>query len=134
MNQREREQYVAYRLETARSAYHAACVLADNKLWLSAINRFYYAAFYAVNALLVYQNIQTLTHAGVKTEFSRIFIKTGIVDISHGQLFSELFDLRQKGDYGSVVQFEPETVLSYLEPVKDFIDALEAVIIASKPD
>ncbi|MGV8091885.1 MAG: HEPN domain-containing protein [Mangrovibacterium sp.] len=53
MTNEERNEYVRYRLESARKTYDAAKVLADNGFWNSAVNRLYYALFYAVNGLLV---------------------------------------------------------------------------------
>jgi uncharacterized protein (UPF0332 family) len=43
------------------------------------------------------------SHAGLKHQFTLHFIKSGIIDKETGRLFVELFDLRQKGDYGDFV-------------------------------
>jgi uncharacterized protein (UPF0332 family) len=59
MNQNERKEYVRYRIESSRKTFEAAKVLAQNGFWNSAVNRLYYAVFYAVNALLVLNKIQT---------------------------------------------------------------------------
>ena len=53
MTNEERIEYVKYRIESAYKTYDAAKVLAENGFWNSAVNRLYYATFYAVNALLV---------------------------------------------------------------------------------
>jgi hypothetical protein len=50
MTSKERIEYVNYRLESAFKTFDAAKVLAENNFWNSAINRLYYAVFYAVNA------------------------------------------------------------------------------------
>jgi uncharacterized protein (UPF0332 family) len=47
-----REDLVNYRLERAKDTLDDARILADNKKWNSTINRLYYAAYYAVIALL----------------------------------------------------------------------------------
>ncbi len=55
----EKLEYVAYRIKTAYKTYEAANVLAETGFWNSAVNRLYYAVFYAVNALLVKKCIAT---------------------------------------------------------------------------
>ena len=57
MTNEERDEYVRYRIESARNTLEAAKVLANNQFWNSAVNRLYYALFYAVNALLVFNGI-----------------------------------------------------------------------------
>lgn len=53
MTEEERIEYSKLRIESAFNTYKAAKVLAENEFWNSAINRLYYSVFYAVNALLV---------------------------------------------------------------------------------
>jgi uncharacterized protein (UPF0332 family) len=49
MTQEERKEYVKYRIESAFKTVEAAKVLADRGFWNSAVNRLYYAIFYAAN-------------------------------------------------------------------------------------
>lgn len=55
MTEDERRKYVKFRLESAYHTYEAAKILFDNEFWNSSV-------FYAVNALLVLNNIQPKTH------------------------------------------------------------------------
>ena len=80
MNIEERNEYVKYRIETAKKTFDAAKLLAKNDYWNSVVNRFYYSVFYAVNALLVMNEIQTKSHSATKSQFSLHFIKTGKFD------------------------------------------------------
>ena len=68
MNDDEKQEYLKYRLESARKTFDAAKILAQHGFWNSAVNRLYYSLFYAVNALLVKNNIQTKTHSSLKTK------------------------------------------------------------------
>jgi uncharacterized protein (UPF0332 family) len=77
VKQDERQEYVRYRLESANTTFDAARVLAENGFWNSAVNRLYYSLFYAVNALLVLNSIQTKSHSSTKSKFSEYFVKTG---------------------------------------------------------
>ena len=53
--------------------------LPKKEKWNSAINRLYYAAYYAVTALLLDADLKPTTHNGAKSVFSEHFIKTGII-------------------------------------------------------
>ncbi len=123
-----KENYIKYRLEKADETLIAAQVLIDNKLWNSVINRLYYACFYAVNALLVSNNISAKTHNGVKTQFFLNFIKTGIIDKKYSLLYSDLFDWRQKGDYNDFFDFKEEEVSPLFEPCKELINIIKNLL------
>ncbi|MFW5851573.1 MAG: HEPN domain-containing protein [Bacteroidota bacterium] len=128
MNNKERIEYVKYRIESSRQTYDAAKVLYDNGFWNSAINRLYYALFYSINALLVLNNIQTKSHSASKTQFSQYFIKTEKFDKKYGKLFAELFDWRQKGDYDNIFDYNEELVGPLFDPVLEMINLIEEEI------
>ncbi len=65
----ERVEYVKYRIESAHKTLEAAKILADNGFWNSSVNRLYYA----VNAILVFNKIETKTHSATKSQFSLHF-------------------------------------------------------------
>jgi len=121
----EKDEYVKYRMASARQTYEAAKVLASEGFWNSAVNRLYYSAFYAINALLVLNDIQSKSHSGTKSQFSLHFIKTGKFDKKFGLLFSELFDWRQKGDYDNIFDYDMESVEPLFEPVLELIDIID---------
>ncbi|HHJ51166.1 MAG TPA: HEPN domain-containing protein [Phaeodactylibacter sp.] len=125
MKQSERVEYVKYRLEKAKETLEVAELLIENEKWNSAINRLYYAAYYAVSALLVQSKINTKTHAGVKTQFFLNYIKTGKIEKHLGQTYSDLFDWRHKGDYGDFFDFTEELVRPVLKPTKELIQKVE---------
>ncbi|MEO8853237.1 MAG: HEPN domain-containing protein [Ginsengibacter sp.] len=99
---RRKKRYAKYKIEAAYRTFDAARVLAENGFWNSAVNRLYYSLFYAVNALLVMNEIQTKSHSGSRAQFSNLFVKKHKFDIKYGKLYSQLFDWRQKGDYGNI--------------------------------
>lgn len=55
-------------------------------------------------------------------------MKTGKFDKIYGQLFSELFDWRQKSDYDTFIDFNSEFVEPLFEPVAAMIDLIEKEI------
>jgi uncharacterized protein len=102
--------------------------LADNGFWNSAVNRLYYAVFYAVNALLVLNQIQTKSHSATKSKFSEHFVKTGKFDKKYGRLLSELYDWRQKGDYENIFDYNKESVMPLFKPIEEMITLIESEI------
>ena len=124
----ERNEYVQYRIESAYNTYDAAKVLAQNGFWNSAVNRLYYVLFYAVNALLVLNEIHTKSHASTKSQFSLYFIKSGVFDKKYGLLLAEWFDWRQKRDYNNLHDFDEKSVEPLFKPVKEMIDLIKEEI------
>ncbi len=128
----ERMEYVDYRLKSAWKTFEAAKILAENQYWNSAVNRLYYSLYYAVNALLVLNEIQTKSHSSTKSQFSLYFVKTGKFDKKYGKLFSELFDWRQKGDYENIFDYNNESVQPLFEPVEEMIKLIEEEINSAR--
>lgn len=128
MKEEERDEYVRYRLEKAYETYEVAQLLAENEKWNSVINRLYYAAYYAVSSLLMKAEIETKTHTGVKTNFFLYFIKSGRLDAVYGKLYADLFDWRQKGDYGDFFDFGREDVELVLAPTKVLMEEVKKLI------
>ena len=124
----ERQELVKYRIQKARETYNEVQLHIDNELWATAVNRLYYACYYAVIAMFIDKEIQPQTHAGVRQMFGLHFIKTGIVDSSIGKFFSDIFDIRQTGDYDDFIIFEKEDVLDLLEPANHLITVAENLL------
>ena len=49
------------------------------------------------------------------------FVKTGLVPIEMGKLFSILFDMRLTGDYSDRFDLTEEDVVPNIQPTQDFI-------------
>lgn len=123
-----KEDLISYRIARAKDTYDDALILAERGKWNSAINRLYYAAYYAVMALLLDSDLKPTTHNGAKSIFSENFIKNGRIDTKYGKMYSQLFTWRQKGDYDDLFDFSEEKVIPYFEPVNDFISLIENLI------
>lgn len=123
-----KQDLVNYRLERARDTLDDAEILAERGKWNSAINRLYYAAYYAVTALLLDSDFKATTHNGTKSLFSEHFIKTQKFPQEAGKMYSQLFTWRQKGDYTDLFDFTSEKVTPYFDPVKRLIDLVEKAV------
>ena len=123
-----KEEYIKYRIEKSRMVLDDARLLISNKRWISAMNRLYYASFYAVHALLLKHNIETHTHNGTKTKFFQEFIKTGIIDKVFGELYTDLFVWRQEVDYSDFAEIKRDKVIPLADEVNSFIDLIEKLL------
>ncbi len=122
-------EWVEYRLRRALETYDDALLLVENQKWNSAINRLYYAAYYAISALLLHANLDPATHNGIKSAFSSHFIRSGKCPPEMGRTFSQLYTWRHKGDYDDMFDFDGEKVMPYLAPTKHLIDWVKVNVV-----
>lgn len=113
--------FIKYRIKRAQETYEDALILRERGKWNSVINRLYYAAFYAVSALLLDTDLNPTTHTRVKNNFSEHFIKLEKIDKTYGKMYSQLFTWRQKGDYADLFDFDEEKAQPYFELVEQFL-------------
>lgn len=128
MNEDVRQDIVAYRLRKANQLLHDVDVLIENELWNSTINRMYYACFHAVSALLIKNGIQVKTHMGVRQAFGLHFVKTGLISLELGRVFSRIYDKRQSSDYDDFIEFTKEEVEKLYPQIKAFVMAVEKLV------
>ena len=128
MNRDERNEIVRYRLDRAKETYREVEVLMANGFYNGAINRLYYACYYAVIALLVDNEIDAQTHAGVRQMFGLHFVKTGRIDPELGKFYSSIFNSRQTGDYDDLVSFDKEKILLMLDPANRMIEEIDLLL------
>lgn len=128
MNEDVRQDIVAYRLRKANQLLHDVDVLIENELWNSTINRMYYACFHAVSALLIKNGIQVKTHMGVRQAFGLHFVKTGMITLELGRVFSRIYDKRQSSDYDDFIEFTKEEVEKLYPQIKAFVMAVEKLV------
>jgi len=127
MNQ-DTKALVLYRLERSQEALLEADTLFKLGHYNTAINRLYYACFYAVNALLLTKGLSSAKHAGVRSLFNQHWGKPGLVEPELRETFNLLFDKRQKGDYGDLVQFSLQDVEPMLPRAKRFVEEISKMI------
>ena len=119
---------IAYRLQRATETLEEARLMQNIGHWNTCANRLYYAAFYAVSALLVQDDHTASKHSGVKALFNQYYVKPGTVVKEIGRLYNRLFDLRQEGDYIDFVSLDAETVEPLVGATAVFVDTIWSLI------
>jgi uncharacterized protein (UPF0332 family) len=99
-----------------------------------AINRAYYAVFYAVSALLLEEGHRFKKHAGVRAAFNQHLVKPGRLSRKHGDLYNELFDKRLEADYIELSRFEASYVQEKLDACEAFLSDLRRLLKSPPPD
>ena len=127
----KQKELARYRMQqAAESLDEASFLLVGGKSARSVVNRAYYAMFYAVLALLVYEEFSSSKHSGVLSYFNRRFIKGEIFDKSLGLAVNKAFELRQRVDYRERVELTQEQATQLLDQADRFVEAVRAYLVA----
>lgn len=122
LDKESREALIAYRLQRAHDTLSEARLLMDASFFNAAINRLYYACYYAAVALLLKYDYQTQSHKGVKSLLGLHFVSTGLLSMNAGKTFSTLFEKRQSGDYDDFVYCDKEMLDELYPRTEIFVD------------
>jgi uncharacterized protein (UPF0332 family) len=93
------KQAVLLYLEGAQDALNSAQFNLDNGFHGVAINRAYYAFFYAATALLLTLDLVRSKHSGVMAAFREYFVKPGLFPVGDSRAYGEAFESRNATDY-----------------------------------
>lgn len=119
---------IRYRMERAQESLDEASLLFESGHTNTAVNRLYYACFYAVSSLLLTQNLSSSKHSGVRAMFHQRLVRTGRVSAELGKFYDILYNNRQKGDYADLVRFERDDIQPWFERTRDFLSEVNKLI------
>lgn len=128
MDEESKKALIAYRMQRATDTLKESEVMQREGFYNAAINRLYYACYYAVVALLLKNDIQTQTHNGVKTMLGLHFVATGKLPIKIGKTFSTLFEKRHSGDYDDFIYCDEDLVNSLYPQAKILINTISELL------
>lgn len=113
----------------ARQAVQSAKTLLSAGDLNGAVNRAYYAMFYAAHAALAHQGVEVASskHGIVVGRFGQHLVKTRLLPRSVGASLNQMLELRQRADYGgtAVTHIDAERGLSQAEA---FVAAVERLV------
>ena len=117
-----------YRLDQAHDTMREATLLRGAGAYRGALNRAYYAMFYALLGLLATKQLGTSKHSGAIALFDREFIKPGLFSPDLSKALHLAFDRRQVHDYGEMIELDAETVDQTITDASTFVAAVEAYL------
>ncbi len=112
-------------LDAAREAIAGARYNLDGEYFGIAVNRAYYAFFYAASGLLLIHDIERKKHSGVLSEFNRLFVKTRIFPTTDGQIYAEAFERRNVVDYEMLGQADGAIARRIVDVAEEFVTKCE---------
>jgi len=128
MTSEDKNRAIGAKLEKAAETIREAELLMEHKMWNAAVNRIYYACFYAVGALLAKIDVSAKTHAGVIQMFSHHYVNIGSFSKETIRFYVLLFTMRQSGDYKDDLKYEEADVAGLLQPAKEMIAVIERYV------
>jgi len=128
LNEEERTIIVRKELDRAHETFEEIEVMRQAGKWNGAANRIYYSVFHAVNALFVFDGLQTVRHKGSHALFSLHYIKTGKLPDDLGRFYNNLQTLREKSDYNCFYNVNEQDVLNGMKKAMSLINAIENYI------
>lgn len=124
----ELERLARHRLSRAREAFGEGEQLLAASGLMGAINRLYYAGFYAARALLAVRGVDSPRHSGVISLFQKHFVKTGLISVDKAKALSRSFEKRQKSDYGDFSTVTVEEARAIGDEIRAFIEECVQVL------
>lgn len=119
-----KQEVVLYVEHARRMLEVAAHNLADG-FYGSAVNRAYYAIFYAANALLATRGLSRSKHSGVIAAFRQHFVKPGLIEAEYGAIYGRVMDDRHISDYDVEAKMEQDRAQTDLEDTRRFVHRIE---------
>lgn len=113
---------VALYIENADESLSVAQLDLDNGFNAAAINRAYYAIFYAANALLATEKLARSKHSGVLAAFRQHFIKTGLLPSELSEIYGLVMDDRHESDYDIMSATSTEDAVIDIQQARHFVD------------
>lgn len=103
-----------HRMNNAKETLDTAKLCMEHKRYKDTINRCYYAAFYAVKAILALEEKDFKRHKDVIAYFNQNYIATGIFERELGKRLGRLQRKRENSDYDDFY------VASYTEALEQY--------------
>ena len=111
-------------LENARQMLEVAAHNLADGFYGSAINRAYYAMFYAANALLATKGIARSKHSGVIAAFREHFVRPGLIEVDYSSIYGRVMDNRHVSDYEIEVPVDAKTAEEDLHHAQSFAERI----------
>lgn len=109
-------------LDSAQRSLDAAALNLDNDFYATAINRAYYAIFYAASGLLLVKDISRSKHSGVIAAFRQHFVKPGLIEPEYSDVYGDVMEARVDSDYEMTFEADSATTKENLEGARQFVE------------
>ncbi len=116
-----------YHWELARRFLRTARVDLDSGDPDSAASRSYYAAYHGVASFFAMEGIVFKKHEAIESAVHRDLVKSGRLPHSFGRDYTDLRQLRLRGDYGAGLPVDPTSAMDAIDRATRIIEALRVI-------
>ncbi len=95
----------------------------------AAVNRAYYAIFYAASAILLTQGVERRKHSGVISAFREQFVKAGLIEAEYSHIYGETLVAREDADYALEIPVESGMAEIALRQADSFVRRIRKYLI-----
>lgn len=117
-----------YRIQEAKDSLTVAKKCLEDDFYKDAINRSYYAAFYAVKGVLSLGTVDFKRHKDVIAYFNKEYVATKIFSREVGRRLATLKQLREKSDYDDFYIASKEKAEEQVETASMVISAVKSYL------
>lgn len=116
-----RQQIIEYWLRKADTALQSAHSEMQAQRFDFAVNRPYYACFYAASAVLLAMGRKFVKHSGLRAAVHKDLVKAGRLTARWGKAFDRIFENRQFADYIELHRFQREQIEDIVKDAEGFV-------------
>ena len=125
-------QTVATYLQAAHQALAGSQHNLNADFYGIAVNRAYYAVFYAANALLITKGLTRSKHSGTVSAFRQFFVKPGLIEPEYSDIYGSLMDDRHVSDYDMGTAIESQRAETDVQDAHRFVERIETYLRREK--
>ncbi len=114
-----------WRMEKANKTFQEGIHLLEANFLSGAVNRFYYALFTGIRAILATKGLDSAKHSGVISLFNRNFVKSGLISKNASKVIIKAFSERSHADYADFKDFEIEEVKEIEGQVRKLLEEFD---------
>ena len=128
MSTPSKKDIIRVKISHAKTTLKEAQLLLENNFTGAALNRLYYACFYAASALLSSKDSLIKTHSGVKQMLGLHFVVPDLIPKEMGKIYSDLFSNRLGVDYDDMVITDIETIKKFSIFANEFVLVAQSIL------
>ena len=118
-----------YRMNNAEETLDTAKLCIEHKRYKDSINRCYYAAFYAIKAVLALEEVDFKRHKDAVAYFNQRYVAANVFDREIGKLLGRLKRKRETSDYDDFFIASSEEATEQYEAAKRIVKSIQQFLM-----
>ncbi len=116
---------IKWRLQKAKTFFEEGVHLYENNFFYGSVNRFYYAIFQSIRAILATKELDSSKHSGVLSLFNLHFVKPGLLCKKTSKIATKVFSERTNADYDDFKVYQKTEVEQIKSEAETFINEIQ---------